>query len=426
MSVVSTARPIPYAETNGRNDTEEHHAHPMPVYLDYNATSPVAPRVITAMMPYFARQYGNASSGHAFGLEAHNALDEARSRVASLLNCIEDEIVFTGGGSEANNLAVKGVAMRHPSGEAHIITSVVDHPSVLKACYYLAQRLGVKVTLIPVDSHCRVDPDAVSRAITPDTKLISIMLANNEVGTIQPIAEIARAARGINPDVLIHADAAQAAGKIDVDVQVLNVDVLTIAAHKFCGPKGVGALFVRRGVELDPLIEGAGHERGRRSGTENIPGIVGLGMAAQMARHGLSDETARLRQLRARLKGALLTECPVALVNGHPDHHLPNTLNISFPGLIGNDILAEASGIAASTGAACHSGSVEPSSVLLSMGLSRDNALGALRLSIGRYTTESQIDRAATEIVRAVRMLRGPSKTSRLKAGLPRRTRRNR
>ena len=396
----------------------------LPVYLDYNATSPVAPRVLTAMMPYFARKYGNASSSHSFGVEAHRALDEARSRVASLLNCLEDEVVFTGGGSEANNLAIKGVVMRYPPDAVHIITSVVDHPSVLRTCYGLAQRMRVRVTLLPVDQFGMVDPQDVSRAMGPQTKLVSIMLANNEVGTIQPMAEMVAAARAQSPDVLVHCDGAQAAGKIKVDVDALGVDMLTIAAHKFCGPKGVGALYVRRGVELDPLIEGAGHEQGRRSGTENIPGIVGMGMAAQLARHGFTDEPRRVASLRDRLQSILLQNHPSAVVHGHPQRRLPNTLNIAFPGLIGNDILAVAPGIAASTGAACHAGSVEPSSVLTAMGVAPEIARGALRLSIGRFTTEDQIDRAAAEISRAIRSISGsrrfskpklPSKKSRRK-----------
>ena len=385
-----------------------------PIYLDYNATSPMAPRVITAMMPFFARLYGNASSSHAYGVEARTALDEARGRVATLLNGSADEIVFTSGGSEANNLAIKGVAMRFPPGETHVITSVIDHPSVIKTCYYLAQRHGVSVTLIPVDEFGMVDPETVARAVTEKTRLISIMLANNEVGTIQPIAEVAVAARKVSPTVLVHADAAQAAGKIKIDVGVLGVDMLTIAAHKFCGPKGVGALYVRDGVELDALIQGAGHEQGLRSGTENIPGVVGLGLAAQLAFETQPEETYRLRGLRDLLQDELMSSYQGAVVNGHPEQRLPNTLNISFPGLIGNDILAEADGVAASTGAACHSGSVEPSTVLLSMGLSVEVALGALRLSLGRYTTDQQITTAVEELRRAVHKLavsdRGSSK----------------
>lgn len=387
--------------------------NPMPVYLDYNATSPVAPRVITAMMPYFARLYGNASSAHPFGVEAHQALDRARFRVATLLNCGVDEIVFTGGGSEANNLAIKGIAMRFAACDAHVITSVIDHPSVLKTCYYLAQRMGVKVTLVPVDGFGRVDPATVARAVTPQTRLVSVMLAGNETGTIQPVAEIAAAVRERSPRVAIHTDAAQAVGKVPVDVMRLDVDLLTVAGHKFCGPKGVGALFVRRGLDLDPLIEGAGHESGRRSGTENVPALVGLGMAAELATETLPEETWRLRSLRDRLQSALIAAYPDAVINGHLEDRLPNTLNIAFPGLLGNDILAEATGIAASTGAACHAGSVEPSTVLLSMGLSPEVALGALRISLGRFTTRYQIDRAAQELTAAIARLSGLARKSR-------------
>jgi cysteine desulfurase len=376
------------------------------VYLDYNATAPVAPRVLTAMMPYFARQYGNASSAHIYGHEAHEALDLARRRVARLLSCFEDEVVFTGGGSESNNLAIKGLVMRHAAnrtaGKHHIIASVVDHPSVLKTCYYLAQREGARVTLVPVDRHGLVDPGDVGKALTPDTVLVSIMLANNEVGTIQPVREIVDAVREAAPYAIVHSDAAQATGKIPIDVRALGVDMLTIAGHKFCGPKGVGVLFVRRGLELDPLIEGAGHENGRRSGTENIPGIVGLGMAAKLARESLAEEEQRLRSLRDRLQEGLLAEAPAAVVNGHPTARLPNTLNISLPGLIGADILKAAPRVAASTGAACHSDSVDPSSVLVSMGIPSEIALGAIRLSLGRYTTEPQIDEAIEALNTAV------------------------
>ena len=386
----------------GRHAVEATDRRSMPAYLDYNSTTPVSPRVITAMMPYFARQYGNASSAHTFGQEAHEAIDQARVRVAELLGCFEDEIVFTSGGSEANNLAIKGAVLRTLPQTVHVIASVIEHPSVLKTCYYLAQRLGTRVTLVPVDGHGSVDPRSVAKAVTPITRLVSIMLANNEVGTIQPLKEIVRRVREQAPDVLIHADAAQAVGKIRVDVKDLDVDLLTVAAHKFCGPKGVGALYVRRGVELDPLIEGAGHESGRRSGTENTAGIVGLGMAAKLTYELLPTEERRLSTLRDRLAMTLLETFPNAVVSGDPAHRLPNTLNIAFPGLIGSEILKAAPGVAASTGAACHSGAIEPSSVLLSMGFSRELAMGAIRLSIGRYTNGRQVDMAAEELIAAI------------------------
>jgi len=378
----------------------------MPVYLDYNATTPVAPRVLTAMMPYFVRQYGNASSSHPFGGEAHEALDLARGRVADLLGCEVGEIVFTGGGSEANNLAIKGLILSKAHRSPHVIASVIDHPSVLRSCYSLAQRSGVRVTLVPVDPVGKVDPIDVVKALTADTLLVSVMLANNEVGTIQPVRRIVELVREKAPGVVLHTDAAQAAGKIPVDVCELGVDLMTVAAHKFCGPKGVGALFVRRGLELDALVDGAGQESGRRSGTENIPGVVGMGMAAKIASELMAIEEDRLRALRDRLQEQLLDHFPWAVVNGDPSHRLPNTLSISFPGLTGNDVLAAAPRVAASTGAACHSGSTEPSSVLLSMGLSREVALGTIRLSVGRYTKEDQVDRAAAELSSAVARLR--------------------
>lgn len=369
-----TSVPSPAKSSAGAGEAIQ----PLPVYLDYNATAPVAPRVLTAMMPYFARQYGNASSAHIYGHEAHEALDLARRRVARLLSCFEDEVVFTGGGSESNNLAIKGLVMRHAStrgaGKPHIIASVVDHPSVLKTCYYLAQRAAANVTIVPVDRHGLVDPGDVAKALTPDTVLVSIMLANNEVGTIQPVRDIVDAVREAAPYVIVHSDAAQAAGKIPIDVRALGVDMLTIA----------------------------GHEHGRRSGTENIPGIVGLGMAAKLARESLPEEEPRLRSLRDRLQEELLAEAPAAVVNGHPTARLPNTLNISFPGLVGAEILKGAPGVAASTGAACHSDSVDPSSVLVSMGIPPEIALGAIRLSLGRYTTEPQIDEAIEALNGAV------------------------
>lgn len=376
-----------------------------PVYLDYNATSPVAPQVLAAMMPYFSRQYGNASSHHAYGFESHQALDLGRHRVAHLLGCRDDEIVFTGGGSESNNLAIKGVVLRDLSSAVHLITSVIDHPAVQNTCAYLSRRFRCRVTTLSVDRHGMVDPEAVVDALEPDTRLISIMLANNEVGTIQPIGEIAGMARERSSDVVIHTDAAQAVGKIPVDVDDLGVDLLSVAGHKFCGPKGVGALFVRHGIELDPVIHGSGHERGCRAGTENVPGIVGLGMAAQLASDTMAPEESRLSQLRDRLERGVCEAVPGARVHGHPTLRLPNTLNVSFAGASGNAILQAAPGIAASTGSACHSGATEPSSVLLSMGVPAEIAAGAIRLSIGRFTTEEQIDVAVQELALAAQLL---------------------
>lgn len=401
-----TSTTIPRAFNGSRTDTvSEMHIDYTPIYLDYNATSPVAPRVLAAMMPYFSRQYGNASSAHGFGQEGHEAVKRSRARVAALLGCEEDEIIFTSGGSESNNLAVKGVVMRDLPRPAHVITSVVDHPSLLKTCYYLAQRLGTRVTLVPVDRQCVVNPVDVAKALSSDTRMVSIMMANNEVGSIQPIRRIVDLVREKSPDVIVHTDAAQAVGKMAIDVRAIGVDMLTVASHKFCGPKGVGALYVRRGLKLDPLIEGAGHEDGRRSGTENVPGIVGFGAAAEFAWESMPGEAARLQTLRDRLQQGLVAGSRSVAVNGHPTQRLPNTLNISFPGLSGNDILDSAPGVAASTGAACHSGSPEPSSTLLSMGISREIALGALRLSIGRFTTEEEIDRAVRELNQAVSKL---------------------
>jgi cysteine desulfurase len=376
-----------------------------PIYLDYNATTPVAPEVIAAMTPYFGERYGNPSSAHAYGYEAHEALEAARTHVAALLHCQPDEVVFTGGGSESNNLAIKGAVLRRFPQSVHVITSAVEHPSVQNTCRYLAARFGTRITEVPVDRWGMVNPDDVVAALTPDTVLVSIMLANNEVGTLQPIGEIARRVHERAPTVLVHSDAAQAVGKIPVDVSELAVDLLTVAAHKLYGPKGVGALFVRRGVELDSLVHGAGHEAGRRAGTENVAGIVGLGMAARLAFAALPTELDRIRALRDRLQDGLCAAIPNARVHGHPTLRLPNTLNIAFPGTVGGAVLMATPGVAASTGSACHSATPEPSAVLLAMGVPPAIAVSAIRLSLGRYTTEAEIEAAIAELAAAAQTL---------------------
>jgi len=375
-----------------------------PIYLDYNATTPIAPEVAAAMQPTLTELWGNPSSGHVYGRRARAAVEEARAQVAALLGCEPEEILFTGGGSEANNQAIKGVAeaMRE-RGEA-LVTLAIEHPAVLQPCRYLAAR-GCRVTFLPVDGHGRVDPEAVRAALTPRTILVTVMHANNEVGTIQPIAEIAAIAR--ERGVLVHTDAAQSVGKIPTDVRELGVDLLTVAGHKLYAPKGVGALYVRAGVPLPPLIHGAGHERGRRAGTENLPGIVGLGAACALARRERSEAEARLRRLRDRLHEGLAARVPGLLLNGHPEHRLPNTLNLSFPGTTGDDLLARTPEIAASTGSACHSGHTEPSAVLTAMGLPPRRALGAVRLSLGRGTTEAEVDRALSLLAERAASLPG-------------------
>jgi cysteine desulfurase len=375
-----------------------------PIYLDYNATTPVDPAVMEEMLLFLRERWGNPSSSHAYGQAAHAAVAQARRQVADLLGAQPDEIVFTGGGSEASNLALKGVVFDKsrpgPAG-AHIITSAVEHPATLQPCAFL-ERLGCAVTILPVDRHGRVDPAAVARAIRPTTVLVSIMHSNNEVGTLQPIREIAALARARG--VLVHADAAQSLGKLPVDVNALGVDLLSVAGHKLYAPKGVGALYVRRGVQLEPLIHGAGHESGRRAGTENVPYIVALGKACTLARQSLATATEHLRSLRDRLWERLRVAFGEGVaLNGHPQERLPNTLNVSFLGHAGADILRQVSGVAASTGSACHEGNVVLSPVLAAMGTPPEQGRGAVRLSVGRFSTDEEIDRAAELFARALR-----------------------
>ena len=366
------------------------------IYLDYNATAPVDPRVADAMLPYLREHHGNPSSSHPPGRTVRAAVDKARQQVGSLLGTSPGEIVFTSGGSEANNHALKGVAFAHDQG--HIIISAVEHPAIAVPARWLADR-GFELTVVGVDSTGLVDPDDVRRAIRPDTILISIMLANNEVGTIQPIAQIARIAR--SAEVLMHTDAAQAIGKIRTTVNDLGVDLLSVAGHKFHAPPGVGALYVRADVELESLIHGAGHENGRRAGTEAVPAIVGLGTAAELAGPYVRDE--KIRNLRDRFHAGLTDALGERVIlNGHPTLRLPNTLNVSFPGHVGAELLAELENICASPGAACHADRQEPSAVLQAMGVDREAALGAVRFSFGRFNTEQEIDQAVGEVARAV------------------------
>jgi cysteine desulfurase len=379
-----------------------------PIYLDYNATTPLDPSVVEAMLPYLREHFGNPSSAHAYGKAAHDAVERARSQVAELLGAQPDEVVFTGGGTEASNYAIKGSVLAKLQGffgrwarGAHVVISSVEHPATAQPCEFL-RRLGCKVTVVPVDGTGLVDLDSVGRALGRGTTLVSIMHSNNEVGTLQPIKEIAALTRPRG--VLLHTDAAQSLGKVAVDVNDLGVDLLTVAGHKLYSPKGVGVLCVRRGVRLEPLIHGAGHEGGRRAGTENVPYLVGLGEACAVARRGLPEATARLRQLRDRLWERLLAGLGerVAL-NGHPERRLPNTLNASFVGHVGAELLAKVPEVAASTGSACHEGQVTQSPVLCAMGVPPQVGRGALRLTVGRFTTEEEVDRAAEALVRAAR-----------------------
>jgi cysteine desulfurase len=381
---------------------------PRPIYFDYNATTPIDPEVRAAMLPYLNDRFGNPSSTHAYGKEAHAAVETARRQVADLLGAQPDEIVFTGGGSEASNHAIKGAVLRKPRGwfarwgrDAHVIISAVEHPATVEPCEFL-KTLGCSVTVVPVDRYGAVDPADVRKAIRPRTKLVSIMHSNNEVGTLNAIREIAAVAR--ERGVLVHTDAAQSVGKLAVQVEELGVDLLTVAGHKVYAPKGVGALFIRRGVELANLIHGAGHEGGRRAGTENVPYVVGLGKAAEIAGASMPGATARLMALRDRLHVALTTGLGDRIVlNGHPERRLPNTLNVNFVGHVGAELLAKVPGVAASTGSACHEGKVSQSPVLCAMRVPPEIGQGAVRLSVGRFTTEAEVDRAAEILLAAAR-----------------------
>jgi cysteine desulfurase len=366
-----------------------------PIYLDYNASTPIDPAVAAAMRPFLNEAFGNPSSGHWASMPAKAALEQARGQVAALLGAAPNEIIFTSGGSEANNLAIKGTFFALNRKGAHIVTSAVEHPAVLAPCRFL-ERLGAAVTYLPVDRAGRVDPKDARRAITPQTVLISIMHANNEVGTIQPIEEIGAIAR--EHGIRFHTDAAQSVGKLSTKVDKLRVDLLTIAGHKLYAPKGIGALYVRSGVKLEPLIHGAGHELGRRAGTESALLAVGLGAACATVADLAPME--RVRALRDRFWQALQDRFGTRVVlNGHATHRLSNTLNVSFVGKIGADILGELRGVAASTGSACHSGRIELSPVLAAMGVPERIGMGAIRFSLGRATTPDEIDEVVARLV---------------------------
>lgn len=376
-----------------------------PIYLDYNATTPIKRAVVVAMLPYLTEHFGNPSSTHPYGVITKAAVNDARDQLAALLGCTPGEIVFTGGGSEANNAAIKGIADTHRVRGQHLITSAVEHPAVREPMAYLAQR-GYDVTTIPVDETGRVDPADVAAALTPDTILVSIMHANNEVGTIQPIAAIAELVH--EAGALLHVDAAQSVGKVAVRVDALNVDLLSVAGHKLYAPKGIGALYVRDGVEFEPLIHGASHEQGRRAGTENVPYIVALGTAAALARRDLAANMEHMRLRRDQLY-RLLRDCcgPYQMKLNTPlDYALPNTLSVSFRGVEANALLAKIGhSVAASAGAACHADEITVSAVLKAMGLSLDYAMGTVRLSVGTPTTAAEIDTAAEIIIEAVQAL---------------------
>jgi cysteine desulfurase len=370
----------------------------LPVYVDYNATTPVAPEVAAAIRPWLEEQFGNASSTHAYAQRARQALAQARQEVAALIGAHADEIVFTGSATEADNLALLGIARALPA-KGHLVISAVEHPAVMQPAFRLRE-LGWEVTIVPVDASGRISTTDVAAALRPTTALVSIMHANNEVGTLQPVAEIARIAK--SQGVLVHTDAAQSLGKMAVNVADLSVDLLTIAGHKFYAPKGVGALYVRRGTPIAPVLFGGEQEHGLRPGTENVAFIAGLGAACRLAGEKLPGITRRLMVLRDRLHAALVAKIPGLALNGHPEQRLPNTLHVSFPGVSGNAILAEAKDtVAASVGSACHSATDRVSGVLAAMGFDEHRARGAVRLSVGQPTTEEEVDRVAEALINA-------------------------
>ena len=359
------------------------------IYLDNAATTAVSPEVVEAMLPFFTQAYGNASSIHGHGREAKRAIENARRQVMKSLNAAHpQEIYFTAGGSESDNWAIKAVALQHERG--HIITTAIEHHAVLHTCQWLEKR-GFDVTYLPVDEFGQVTAAEVEKALRPDTILVSVMAANNEVGTIQPIGEIGKLCR--ERGVLFHTDAVQAVGALPIDVQAMHIDLLSLSGHKLHGPKGVGALYIRKGVRIEPLLHGGAQERGYRAGTENVPGIVGLGKAVEMAYANLADNAARMTALRDQLIQGLMDRVPGARLNGHPTERLPNNVNMSFDGVEGEALLLRLDlvGVAGSSGSACTSGALDPSHVLLALGLTPAEANGALRLTLGSDTTEEEI-----------------------------------
>jgi len=360
------------------------------VYLDYNATAPLAPEVLEAMKPYWLDDYGNASSVHWYGQRARSAVEQAREQVARLIGAQPAEVVFTSGGTESDNAAIFGVIGAANPAAKHVVTTTIEHHAVLFAARALEQR-GVSVTYVPVGPSGVVDPVDLVRAVRPDTVLISIMHANNELGTTQPIEEIGRIAR--ERDVYFHTDAVQTAGKVPIDVERLGVDLLSLSAHKLCGPKGVGGLYVRKGTPLRPLLYGGHHERDRRAGTENVPGIVGLGKAAELAAEHLDDDALRVAALRDRFEQGILSSVPLASINGDAHQRVPGTTNITFGGIEGEGfvIALDLGGVACSTGAACSSGSIEPSHVLAAIGKTKEQVRSSVRFSFGRYSTPEDV-----------------------------------
>ena len=386
----------------------------LPVYMDNHATTAVDPRVLDAMLPYFTEKYGNAASrNHEFGWKAEEAVETARGQIARLIHASPREIVFTSGATESNNLAIKGVAEAHRAKGNHIITQATEHKAVLDACKRLEKyglptgQAGFEIIYLPVDKEGLVDLESLRRAITPKTILISVMHANNEIGVLQPIEEIGKIAKEKN--VLFHVDAAQSVGKIPVDVERFGIDLLSISAHKLYGPKGVGVLYVRRKnphVELAPMIDGGGHERGLRSGTLNVPGIVGLGKACEICQKEMAEESDRLRRLRDKLKDAITSRLDDTFLNGSMSHRLPNNLNLSFAGVEGDALLMGINDVAVSSGSACTTATLEPSHVLRALGVPEDLAHSSIRFGLGRFNSEEEVDYVANRVVETVKRLR--------------------
>ncbi|MDD4876916.1 MAG: cysteine desulfurase NifS [Dehalococcoidales bacterium] len=378
------------------------------IYLDYAATTPTHPDVLKAMLPYFNEDFGNPSTICSYGQEAKGEIGNARTQIANLIGSRDEEIIFTSGGTEADNFAIKGIAFANESKGNHIITSSIEHPAVLETCRFL-QKNGFNISFIPVDKQGLVDPDGVRKAITKNTILISIMHANNEIGTIEPIAEISKVAK--KAGVYFHTDAIQTAGHIPIDVNELGVDLLSISAHKLYGPKGIGALYIKKGTSLATFMHGGEQEQGRRAGTENVPGIVGFGKAAELIQQEIDDESKRLIYLRDLLLTGILERINHSRLNGHPTMRLPNNANISIDFAEGESMILnlDLEGICAATGSACSSRNLEPSHVLLATGLSQEQAHGSLRFSLGKWTTEDEIKRVLDVLPRIVARLRAMS-----------------
>lgn len=377
----------------------------MRIYLDHAATTPCDPEVVAAMEPYWQEKFGNPSSPHQLGGEAEEAIEQAREQVAKLIGASNEEVVFTGSGTESDNMAIKGAAFKWQSKGKHIVTSEIEHPAVLESCRWLA-RQGFEVTYVPVDEEGIIDPEDVKRAIKEDTVLVSVMQGNNEVGSLQPIEQISEVTR--ERRIYLHTDAVQTGGSVAIDVKRMGVDLLSLSAHKLYGPKGVGALYIRKGVVLDPLLHGGEQERRWRAATQNVAGIVGFGRAAQIVRAGMLEESERLLKLRGRLMYGLQNRIPEVKINGHETWRLPNNVNISVAGVEGEGMVLhlDAQGIMCSTGSACSSHNLKPSHVLMAMGMKHELAHGSLRFSLGKDTTEEQVDQVLEILPAIVHKLR--------------------